>query len=241
MIGFSALLLVDVRSGFGVAVLMNSPLGRRLDLVRFALACLDAEAGGTALPEVPDPPDPYRVEGGAAYEGRYSDEEGEVVVSGSGGGLVLETDGRRASLVPDLPDVFVVDDPALERFPIRFVREGARMGGASWGPRWLHERSAGPIPLVHPDSWSRYPGRYASWNPWAPGFRVFLRRAELWLAFTGDASDADGERRLTELADGWFRVGPEWSPDRVRFDAVIDGKATRAVFDAAPFYRTFVP
>jgi CubicO group peptidase (beta-lactamase class C family) len=241
MIGFSALLVVNLRSGFGVVVLMNSPLGRRLDLVRFALACLDAEAAGASPPEIRDPPDPYRVDGAAAYEGRYSDGEGEVVVSGSDGGLVLETDGRRALLVPDVPDVFVVDDPILERFPIRFVRENDRMAGAYWGPRWLHERSAVPIPFQHEDRWSQYPGRYTSWNPWAPGFRVFLRRAELWLAFTGDASDADGEHRLTELAEGWFRFGEEWSPDRVRFDMVIDGKATRAVFNAAPFYRTFVP
>jgi hypothetical protein len=34
-------------------------------------------------------------------------------------------------------------------------------------------------------------------------------------------------------------VGEAWSPDRVRFDTPIDGKATRAIFDAAPFYRTF--
>jgi len=68
---------------------------------------------------------------------------------------------------------------------------------------------------------------------------VFLA-CVLWLGLTGDASDVgEGERPLTPIGDGDFRVGEDWSPDRVRFDAVVDGRATRAVLDAAPFYRTF--
>jgi hypothetical protein len=70
---------------------------------------------------------------------------------------------------------------------------------------------------------------------------VFLRRGELWLAPTGEASDVEGERQLHPQPDGSFRVGEAWSPDRVRFDQVVDARAHRAVFDAAPLYRTFVP
>src|SRR6266508_1958565 len=33
----------------------------------------------------------------------------------------------------------------------------------------------------------------------------------------------------------------EWSPRRIRFDTVIEGMATRAVLDGAPYYRTFTP
>ena len=32
-------------------------------------------------------------------------------------------------------------------------------------------------------------------------------------------------------------VGEPPSPGRIRFDTPIDGRSTRAVFDAAPFYR----
>jgi hypothetical protein len=61
------------------------------------------------------------------------------------------------------------------------------------------------------------------------------------LSHLGEASDVVGEHRLTELESGTFRVGHEWSPDRVRFDTVVDGRALRAVFDAAPYYRTLSP
>jgi CubicO group peptidase (beta-lactamase class C family) len=241
MVGFSAILLVDVRAGFGAVALMNSAFGRRLDLARFALACLAAEAAGEPLPEVPDPPDPLRVPDAGRYAGRYADAAGEIVVEAEGERLAVEAGGRRAQLVPDVADVFVVDDPVLERFPIRFLREDGATTGAFWGDRWLVGAAGSPAEPAHPDAWAAYPGRYVSWNPWAPGFRVFLRRGELWLAFTGDASDADGEQPLTDAGDGSFRLGEPWSPDRVRFDTVIDGRTTRAVLDAAPYYRTFVP
>jgi CubicO group peptidase (beta-lactamase class C family) len=57
MLGFSTYLLVDVAAGSGVCVLMNSAFGDRLDLARFALACLSAEAASEPLPEIPDPPE----------------------------------------------------------------------------------------------------------------------------------------------------------------------------------------
>jgi hypothetical protein len=42
------------------------------------------------------------------------------------------------------------------------------------------------------------------------------------------------------VADGRFRVGAEeWSPRWIWFDTVIEGRATRAVLDGAPYYRTF--
>ncbi|MGH2637066.1 MAG: serine hydrolase domain-containing protein [Actinomycetota bacterium] len=242
MIGFTALLLVDVGSGFGVIALMNSGIGRRVDLVRFALACLAAESSGAPLPEIPEPPDPYRIDGAPAFEGRYSDDAGEVAVRSEDPGLVLESAGHRGPLALQDGDVFAVDHPELERYAIRFLREDGAVTGAFWGSRWLrHEGSPAPAESACPPEWSRYPGRYASWNPWAPGFRVFLRRDQLWLAMTGDASDVDGEHRLTPLEDGSFRFGEPWSPDHVRFDWFIDGMAQRAVFDAAPFYRTFAP
>ena len=244
MVGFTAYLLVDVDRGFGVVTLMNSAFGRHVELARFALGCLAAEAAGDAMPEGPEPPDPLRVHDVEAYTGSYVDEESEVeVVVGRDGRPRLLAGGRAADLVTaDEPDAFVVDDPALERFTIRFVREDGAVAGALWGPRRLRRDGQPGSPEPEPPAWwSGCAGRYGSWNPWAPGFRVFVRRGRLWLSFTGDASDADRERSLEPLEDGWFRVGEPWSPDRVRFDAVVDGRAQRAWFDAAPFYRTFAP
>ncbi|HEX6331286.1 MAG TPA: serine hydrolase domain-containing protein [Actinomycetota bacterium] len=241
MVGFSTQLLVDPSSGFGATTLTNSVYGATFDPCVFALRCLAAEAAGEVLPEIPEPPDPYRIDGAGAFAGRYADGTSEIEVVARDGGLTVEEGGRSGRLRGE-DGVFVVDDPVLERFPIRFVLEGGVVVGAHWGPRWLrHERAADASEPDHPGEWTRYPGRYVTWNPWFPGFHVFLRRGELWLAVSGEASDVEGERPMFPLPDGSFRVGEPWSPDRVRFDMVIDGLAHRAVFDGAPAYRSFVP
>ena len=44
-----------------------------------------------------------------------------------------------------------------------------------------------------------------------------------------DWSYGSERQRLTARGPGEFRVGePEWSPERLRFDTVIDGRAQRA-------------
>lgn len=239
MVGYTAYALAEPESGFGVTVLMNSPFGVRLELARFALACLRAEAAGLALPEVPEPLDPEVVQDAGSYAGTFVDEWGAVRVLAEGAGLALEGDGRRSPLVPVDADRFLIDDPACDRYPFDVLREDGIVTQAFWGPRWLrHERYSGPASFEHPAGWTALTGRYRTWNPWAGGFEVTLRRGRLWLGFPVDALDwGEREMELVPLGDGSFRVGETWSPDRVSFDTVIDGKATRAVLDAAPFYR----
>jgi hypothetical protein len=46
---------------------------------------------------------------------------------------------------------------------------------------------------------------------------------------------------VTAIGDGRYRVGREWSPERLWFDSVIDGEAQRAWYSGATFHRTFRP
>ncbi|HYU92763.1 MAG TPA: hypothetical protein VEN95_04715 [Actinomycetota bacterium] len=81
-------------------------------------------------------------------------------------------------------------------------------------------------------------GHWRSHNPWYSNFRILPRRGSL--RFLWGWGEEDWE--LVPLPDGRFRVGAEeWSPRRIRFDTVIEGMATRAVLDGAPYYRTFTP
>jgi CubicO group peptidase (beta-lactamase class C family) len=240
MIGFSSLLLVDVEAGVGVVALVNSVLGRRLELVTFALDCLAAEAVGEPLPEVSDLLDD-RPADLSLYAGRYEDETSAIEVVADGDGLRLVVEGRSSALVPaDAEDAFLVDEPTHDRYPIRFRREDGVVTSAFWGPAWLlSERHADAAIQEHPAAWEAYSGRYAAWNPWAPGFRIFLRGGRLWFASTEERVEA--EEPLEPMDDGSFRVGDEASPDRIRFDVIVRGRASRATYDAAPFYRSFTP
>jgi hypothetical protein len=43
------------------------------------------------------------------------------------------------------------------------------------------------------------------------------------------------------LGDGRYRVGREWSPERLWFDSLVDGAAQRACLSGAAYHRTFRP
>jgi CubicO group peptidase (beta-lactamase class C family) len=84
------------------------------------------------------------------------------------------------------------------------------------------------------EEWSAFYGRFRSYNPWLPGFRIVQRGDDLVLAYPwGGPKDP-----LTPLGEVDFRVGEEWSPERLRFDAVVGGRALRANLSGADYYRS---
>jgi CubicO group peptidase (beta-lactamase class C family) len=89
-----------------------------------------------------------------------------------------------------------------------------------------------------PPEWRAYPGRYRAHNPWLPTFAVAARDAQLVMGT--DWVDGSDRFPLTPAGAGAFRVGEEeWSPERLRFDTVVDGVAQRAVYSGTPYYRAF--
>jgi hypothetical protein len=243
MLGFTSYALVDLEAGVGVTVLANASNGDPLLLARFAIACMAAEALGAPIPEVPDPEDPSVVADAAAFAGEYRHDGSDEVVS-----VVAEGDrlflgpGPPVALVPVAADRFAVDDPELERFAIRFLRDARVVTGFHRGPdRFVNDRYGGPATFDPPQAWSAFAGHYRSWDPWGSNFRIFVRGGSLWIDAEEDVLDAEPDRPLVPLADGSFHVGDEHSPDRIAFDTVIDGQASRAIYDCAPFYRTFTP
>ena len=105
-----------------------------------------------------------------------------------------------------------------------------------------------PVPLLVepvvddgscPRPWQPFLGHYRAHTPWLSNFRVVARDGTLLLA----QDDGDGVREpLAPLGPAEFRVGaPAWSPERLRFDTLVDGRAQRAVLSGGPYYRTFTP
>jgi hypothetical protein len=89
---------------------------------------------------------------------------------------------------------------------------------------------AAPAP---PEEWSAYVGHYRAYNPWYSNFRVVLRTGELIVIFPWGL-----EWPLAPLTDDTFRLGSEeWWPERVRFDAIVDGAALRATLAGEAYYR----
>ena len=242
MPGYEASLWCDSDSGLGVVVLMTTPGVRGLAFP--ALQLVAAAAKGESLPELPVPPDPARVENATDYEGTYTCGDRSIKLAARGGSLVLETGGRDVALESRGPDRFYVNDLGFDIYLLSFGRKGGNgaVTEAIYGPDiYLRSGTAAeraPEPdAAFPAEWEPYPGHYRSHDPWLTNFRVILRRGRLVIV-----DPAGNEEPLHPLEDGRFRVGEEeFSPERIGFDQIVDGKALRANRSGCHFYRFFTP
>jgi CubicO group peptidase (beta-lactamase class C family) len=252
MIGYYSYMLADMDDGLGVVVLMNGPGGQSdEEIANLALKLLRAALHDQELPPVP-PTDPTKIENGAEYAGTYracpacpERSRGKHGRKASAQPFTLVTEGERLTLhygdervVLERrgPDRFYVDHPDFALFLLRFEREKGEVVEAFHGPDWYtNERYTGPTTFDYPGEWDAYPGHYCSHNPWLTNFRVVLRKGALALIHpSGD------EEPLVSLSDGVFRVGKEErSPERIRFDPILNGQALRANLACGDYYRTF--
>lgn len=236
MVGYSSSMLADMDEGLGVIVLINGP-GEPANIARFALRLLRAARHGQPLP-TPPLADPTRIQNAAEYCGTYRSEREPFILSSEGERLILHYGGERAPLEQRGTDCFYVAHPYFARFLLRFGRQGGAVVEAFHGPWWtVNERYNGPMSFDPPPGWEAYPGHYRAHNPWLTNFRVVLRKGRLWLI-----APQGEEQELVELGEGAFRVGvDERSPERIRFDTLINGQAVRATLSGCPYYRTFTP
>jgi CubicO group peptidase (beta-lactamase class C family) len=242
MVGYYSWMLVDMSNGLGVIVLMNGP-GNRSDeeIARFALRLLRATLYDQELPAVPLI-GPSRVENAAEYAGTYRACAGPgreadadiLTLVAEGEQLVLYYGNEPIALELRGADRFYADHPDFSLFLLRFGREKGEVVEAFHGPRWYtSQRYTGPKAFEHPQAWEAYSGHYRSHNPELSDFRIVLRKGAATLIHAwGD------EEPLVPLGGGVFRVGEDArSPERIRFDTIVDGQALRANLSCGNYYR----
>lgn len=239
MVGYHSVILGDLDTGLGVVVFINGP-GNPSDVAAFALKLLRSVAHKQELPIFPAHPEPTKIERAADYAGVYRRGDTTLTLVNEGEQVVLVHKGQRILLekMPTATNVFYARHPDFALFPMRFLREDNQVVEMFHGPDWyVNERYRGPETFEYPSAWDAYTGHYRSHTPWLPGFRIVLRKGELVLI------DAPGdEEKLFELDSGYFRIGEEaYSPERLRFDTLINGQAQRAILAGGEFYRTFTP
>lgn len=236
MIGYAARILADLDDGLGVAVLINGP-GDPTRLAADALQVISSAVHRKPLPPLPPIEPPTLVKNAADYAGTFTATDGRVLqVRAETSRLFLLHAGGRLALEARGEDAFYVPHPDFALFLLRFGRQEGKVVEAFHGPDWYPgERYAGPRAFDFPEEWKAYPGHYRTPNPWEPNFRIVLRKGRL--VYLG----AEDEEEVTPLEGGVFRVGEEFSAERLRFDTVIDGKALQANLSGIPYARTFTP
>lgn len=249
MVGYSSYLMTDPEAGLAVVVLMNG-IEDRTELVNYALEAGRAELAGAPVPPPPPPADSTVVDDAGEYAGTYracgspgGDPGGELTLSVSSGLLLLRAAGVEVALERRAPDVFVAPHPDWDRYYLRAGRDAAgAVTELFHGPGWyVCDRYSGPCEFTPRPHWRSFVGHFSSWNAMLPDLRVIERKGELLLSAPW-VDAPGGELELVPLGQATFRVGAaEWRPDRLKFDAIVDGRATRVLFNQAPFYRAFTP
>ncbi len=236
MVGYNSDILGDLDDGLGVIVLANGP-GVVPGTAPFALRCLRAARHGEPPPAW-SAPDPMRVDNAAEYAGKYRGGAGKLDLTAEGDRVLLRQRGGQVELEPRGEDAFLVDHPDYARFLLRFGRAGDRVVEAFHGAGWYTgERYDGPTDFDHPEGWTAYTGHYRSHNPWGTNFRVVLRKEAMVLV-----EPSGGEESLVPIGEGTFRIGDDpASPERLRFDTVVNGEALRANRSGCDYYRFFTP
>jgi D-alanyl-D-alanine carboxypeptidase len=228
MVGYGSIVLGDLDAGLGVAVLVNGADEENLT-EEIAVAALALYREGTS----PRPSrDPFAVDEARCYEGTYAGRRGRLVTRAAGDHLLLDLSGTSV-LLEQRKNGFLADHPDFASFLLRFRREGATAVEAVYGGDVYVRAGAATSSGALPADWTAYPGHFRSSNPWLSNFRVVARGDRLVLVYWWGL-----EESLESLADETFRVGEEdWSPERLRFDAVVDGEALRANLSGCDYYR----
>jgi CubicO group peptidase (beta-lactamase class C family) len=252
MVGFYSYMLADMDDGLGVVVLTNGPGGRSDEAIaNYALKLLRATLHNQELPSVPLT-DPTKIENAVEYAGTYRVCPEPHPVSAKGHGqsvgartltvvaegeqIVLYYDDERLVLERRGPNRFYVDHPDFAFFLLCFGHEEGEVVEVFQGPDWyINDQYSGATTFDYPPDWDAYPGHYCSHNPWLTNFRIILRKGSLTVVYPSGEEDA-----LVPIEDGIFRVGENpLSPERIRFDVILNNQSHRANISCGEYYRSF--
>ena len=241
---YVACMEADLTTGFAAVALTNigDIADRPCAIVEYSLRALRAASQGKPIPVLPAAPDPATVPHARDFAGTYRAPNGESLAISAlqADRLALAVDGVQHPLLP-AGAAFWTDVPRFAYSGIRFIVDPVShkptqlVAAGHWyaGPAYR-----GPQTFAHPRAWSAYPGFYRTGGglgsrPYDLTLRVQLVKGQLV---------SDDGTPLVPLRDGSFRFGTDpWSPERIRFDCVIDGKAQRAFLSGVPLGRVPMP
>ena len=225
MVGYTALLATLPDEGIGVVALQNGDGAKGGGSCAQAVARVRAASPGPSRPRrgprrPPRPCRPRRTTPAAtrartAASSSSRPRDGGLVLTAGTVSVALERDP-----LSEPTDAFLVPHDALERFPLVFGRDAdGTVVEAFHGDTWFRsERYAGPEPGPVPEEWLRYVGFYRNNDPWSATLRVIGAQGRTrGLQWPSAASDEEADLELVPLADGWFAVGAERDPRRIRF------------------------
>jgi CubicO group peptidase (beta-lactamase class C family) len=224
MVSVVSSLHVDVEAG--VAAFASTNIGymasnyRPKDVTLYACDLLRSANAGVA-PPAPRPPR-LIVENPKAYAGAYTAANGDRLEVVAGVDTLTLRHGGDTSRMQDAGGgLFACEAPEFQVTGLMFdVEAGKAVRCWAGEVEYAANPAAGFKPPASPEL-AVFAGRY-------DGSRIYARDGALWRG---------NREKLIPLPNGDWRIGPEWSPERVRFDGYLAGRPTRMLNNGGPSWR----
>jgi CubicO group peptidase (beta-lactamase class C family) len=231
--GFITLLEMHMKDGFGLIAMGNGGLDR--PVVQFAVASVKAALRGQPQPDPPAAvPNPAAIANAADYAGVFTSSVKSFEFAAAGQDLAVKYEGRMVPLLRVQRDTFRVESGRLAQHFFVFARDAGKVTELSYGPDWYtSKRYAGLKQFDTPAEYASYTGRYVNHNPEEVEIRIYLRKGQLFLV-TGPGP---GQRLIPAGASTFRPAAPDYNPERISFDSIIEGHALRMFRTGMPFYR----
>ena len=236
MLGVISSMRLDLEEGIGAFASTNCRMTVD-DVTRMAVELLRRARHGEPLTEAPKHALPHQPQL-ENFTGTYTGPVHSFELRKARGRLVLRLGDEQIPLQWRYGDHFFADSPIMDRFLISFGRQKGRVVEAFHGDNWYtNARYEGRRSFRCRDEWEGLKGHYRSHNPWLTNLRIVARKGSLVLV-----SPNDQEEPMAPLGENTFRVGADpRSPERIRFDAFLEGQAQIAVFSGCEYARCFTP
>ena len=223
--GFKTLVDARLSDGIGVVVLSNGMAD-----VRLADWIVETVHRAYHHQAPTQPPRPLQsARSAASFSGVYKDADGRsLTLLVDHGALAVARDGTAEGLRRNGANLF----SAQTDIDGYIVAED----GVSQGSDWY----AKGAPVATPDGFKALVGHYTAHNPEGPESRVFVRNGMLMIQQVGETAGCDVQ--LAPAGANDFRPSaPDYNPERISFDTVVDGHALRMTVSGQALYRIDTP
>ena len=244
MVGFQSFMIADRTAGVGITVLTNAngcyPIAQVI--ARAAHHLMTTEGRG----ELPAPDRCVDTGHDAPWEtdrwlGDFHSHSGPVPLVQFGrdaaGSLCIAADGVVAPIAQEWTGRFVTSHASLREFRWDAFTDA---DGEAWlyGPHVYRPYNDAIQSVAMGGSDGRsVVGRYRSYSPWYPTFRVYERMGRLFLTAPGGVEAPPRDEELVRIKGEWRIGADEWLPERIRSGPVIDGLAVSLFRDGVEYSR----
>ena len=233
MMSFSSSFHADPAAGVACFASVNARNAeyRPRKTTAYAVRLMRAVRARAPMPPVPDPVASTRFKDPAPYLGRFACDTGEMVIEAEADGVTVRSAGGAGRMIAEGPDRLITDHPELALYGLDAVRENGLVVGYWWGDT-LFGRDGPRARPAAAEALRPFAGAYLNRDPWIGGAAVFVR---------GDALVIDGQGRLIDRGGWWSVEKDKGGIDRIRFDAMLGGKACRMNVSGDDLWRIEVP